>query len=62
MFEDDLLTIEDVATLLRMPIATLRFWRYSNSGPRSFRVGRRVKYMRADVEAWLRQQREASAA
>lgn len=60
MSEDDLLAIEDVATLLRMPIATLRFWRYSNTGPRSFRVGRRVKYVRADVEEWVRQQREVS--
>ena len=30
---DELLTIEQVADLIRMPVATLRYWRVLDSGP-----------------------------
>ncbi len=56
---DELLTLADVAALLRVPPATLRYWRHLGTGPRSFRVGRHVRYYRGDVEAWLRSQRNA---
>lgn len=40
--------------LLRVPAATVRYWRYVGKGPRSFRVGgRRVLYAREDVEAFI---------
>lgn len=53
---DDLLNINEVANLLRVPVATLRYWRHLGTGPRSFRVGRGVRYWRNDVRAWLRRQ------
>lgn len=50
----DLLTLSEVAALLRTPAATLRYWRYlGDRGPASLKVGRRVMYLRADVEAYL---------
>ncbi len=54
--DDDLLTMTEVAHILRVPVATLRYWRYLEAGPRSFRVGRGVRYWRHDVHAWLRLQ------
>jgi excisionase family DNA binding protein len=51
--EPELLTITEAAELLRTPVATLRFWRTRNIGPRSFRLGRRVLYRRDDVHAWI---------
>jgi predicted DNA-binding transcriptional regulator AlpA len=34
--------------------ATLRYWRcLGDSGPKSFKLGRRVLYHRADVERWI---------
>ena len=54
--DDELLTIGEVAALLRAPVATLRYWRYLGTGPRSFRVGRAVRYWRGDVLAWLHEQ------
>lgn len=54
--DDELLTIDEVAALLRAPVATLRYWRYLGTGPRSFRVGRAVRYWRGDVLAWLNEQ------
>lgn len=50
---DDLLTTSEVALMLRAPDSTLRYWRYLGSGPKSFRLGRRVVYRRRDVNDWL---------
>jgi hypothetical protein len=33
--EPELLTIAEAAQLLRTPVATLRYWRHRNTGPRS---------------------------
>jgi excisionase family DNA binding protein len=57
---DELCTLAEVATLLRVPPATLRYWRHLGSGPRSFRVGRHVRYYRADVDRWLHDRRDAA--
>ena len=37
-------------------MATLLYRRYLGTGPRSFRVGRAVRYWRGDVLAWLHEQ------
>ncbi len=49
----EMLTMPEVAKLLRIPIATLRYWRHLGTGPRSFRMGRSVRYWRTEVDAWL---------
>jgi predicted DNA-binding transcriptional regulator AlpA len=49
----DLLTIDEAADLVRAPVATLRYWRHLGTGPRSFRLGRRVVYRAADLQAWI---------
>jgi predicted DNA-binding transcriptional regulator AlpA len=56
----DLLTTADVAALTRAPTSTVRYWRHLGMGPRSFRLGRRVVYLRGDVEAWIGAQRDAA--
>ena len=57
---DALLTIEEVAELFRMPVATLRYWRVLGTGPRGFIIGRRLRYWRHDVLDWLDEQREST--
>lgn len=47
------LTTEEVATALRTPTETVRYWRHAGKGPRSFKVGRRVLYALEDVEAFI---------
>ena len=51
--EPALLIIAEAAELLRAPVATLRYWRHLGTGPRSFRLGRRVLYRRDDLHAWI---------
>ena len=58
--EHELLTITEVAELLRTPVATLRYWRHLRIGPPSFRIGRRVMYRRTDVEEWINAQQHQS--
>ena len=51
--DDELLTLTEVADIFRVPEATLRYWRHLGSGPRSFRIGRFVRYWKSDVTRWL---------
>lgn len=49
----DLLTLEEVAELLRKSPAQLRWMRHNGSGPKSAKIAGRVMYRRADVVAWV---------
>lgn len=51
------LITEEVGDLLRTSPETVRYWRHIGKGPRSVKVGRRVLYDRADVLAWIDEQR-----
>lgn len=54
--DDEMLTIKEVSALLRVPEATLRYWRHLSKGPRGFRIGRSVRYWRTEVALWLEEQ------
>lgn len=53
---DRLLTLPEVAEMLRTSPDTLRYWRHVGAGPRSGKLGRRVIYREADVLAFLDEQ------
>jgi hypothetical protein len=53
--------IEGASDFTGVPVGTLRFWRATNQGPRSYVVGRRLWYDVADLEAWLEDQKAQSA-
>ncbi|HEX3592091.1 MAG TPA: helix-turn-helix domain-containing protein [Pseudonocardiaceae bacterium] len=53
-------TVDDVSTYLGVPKQTLYQWRTRGYGPRGCRVGKHVRYRRADVDAWLDMQTQAS--
>lgn len=48
-----LLSTDEVARLLVVPVATLYTWRYKGTGPKAYRVGKHLRYRLADVLAWL---------
>lgn len=54
------MTLVEVAQEQRISPATLRYWRHRGEGPKSFKLGRRVMYKRADVEAWVQAQYDAA--
>lgn len=57
-----LLTTAEVAIRTRTPESTVRYWRSIGFGPHGFRVGKRVLYREADVQAWLDGLRESETA
>ncbi len=50
-----------VADYIGIHEGTLRYWRHAGTGPASFKLGRRVMYRKADVDAWIEAQYEATA-
>jgi excisionase family DNA binding protein len=53
---ESLMTVEQVAEYLNVPIKTVYRWRLTGTGPRGARVGRYVRFRRTDVEAWVDRQ------
>ncbi len=60
--ESELMTSAEVASALRAPEASIRYWRYQHKGPRWFKIGRRVLYMRSDVDLYIEHARSTAAA
>lgn len=58
---DEMLTLQEACQFLRIPEGTLRYWRHLGSGPRSFKVGRHVRYWRTDLILWLSEQTRATS-
>jgi excisionase family DNA binding protein len=58
---DRLLTVDELAEYLGVPVATLFQWRYRGGGPQGFRVGRYVRYRWSEVEEWIERQLRATS-
>ena len=58
---DELLSPQDLASYLDVPLTTVYGWRHRGLGPAGFRVGRHVRYRRTDVEEWISAQLEYTA-
>lgn len=56
--KDPLLSIEDLAAYLQVPIQTVYNWRTEGRGPRAIKIGKHVRFRQTDVEAWLNSHRE----
>ena len=48
-----LLSVDEVAEFLGIPVATLYQWRHKGAGPDAYRVGRHLRYEPSAVRAWL---------
>jgi excisionase family DNA binding protein len=53
---DRLLTVDDLAEYLEVPVATIYAWSYRRQGPLGFRVGRHLRFRQRDVEDWIANQ------
>lgn len=56
MTDDVLMTESELGQLTQRPRKTLQRWRLSGEGPPYIKLGRSVRYRRADVLAWLESQ------
>ena len=57
---EPLLSIEELAEYLDIPVSTIRDWRTDGKGPRAIRLGGRLRFAVSDVQTWLGEQRETS--
>ena len=57
---EKLFTPQELAAYLDVPVSTLYDWRWRGEGPRGFRVGKRIRYRRSDVEQWIHQRLQES--
>ncbi|MGN6251055.1 MAG: helix-turn-helix transcriptional regulator [Marmoricola sp.] len=48
-----LLSADEVAEFLGIPVATLYQWRHKGCGPDAYRVGRHLRYEPSTLRAWL---------
>ena len=58
--DDELLTLSDVAEILRNSENTVRWWRQMKTGPQFFKIGRRLYTTVGDLRRFIREQRLAS--
>jgi hypothetical protein len=49
----ELLDINDVAGIYRVPVRTLYEWRERGYGPRAARIGKKLMYRKPDVERFV---------
>ena len=58
---EPLMTIDEVAEYLRVPVLTIRWLRQEGRFAPAVKVGRRLAWERSAVVAWVADQREAAA-
>jgi excisionase family DNA binding protein len=58
MPENNLLSPDELADYLKVPVKTIYNWRSEGKGPRGLRIGRHVRFRASDIEAWLDRQVE----
>lgn len=56
-----LLSPDDLAEYLKIPVKTLYNWRSAGQGPRGVRMGRHLRFRLADVDAWLEENADQPA-
>ena len=50
---DPLISAQQLADYLEVPIATLYAWRHRGEGPPGFRAGRHLRYRKSDIDQWI---------
>lgn len=50
---EPLLTSDELANYLQVPIKTIYEWRTNGTGPTAYRFGKHTRYRACDVESWL---------
>lgn len=53
MTAHDLLTPDEAADYLKLPVRQLQQWRYLGRGPRYTHIGRSVRYRRSWLDQWI---------
>jgi len=52
-----LMSVEELAEYLGVPVATIYRWRHHRAGPPAYKVGRFLRFDASEVQAWVKAQR-----
>jgi len=58
MNDTPILTAQELSAYIGVPYKTLLAWRVEGFGPPAMKLGRHLRYRKADVDQWLTEQRE----
>jgi excisionase family DNA binding protein len=50
---NNVLSIQEVAKLLNVPVSTIYAWKRRGEGPPYYKVGRKLRYRKSDARKWL---------
>jgi excisionase family DNA binding protein len=50
----DYLTVDELAEYLQLSKETIYHWRLEGTGPKATKLGKQLRYSRANIEAWLK--------
>jgi excisionase family DNA binding protein len=56
-----LLSVQEVAELLQVPVKTIYQWRHRGEGPRPMRLGKYLRFDPVDVATWIEARKACSA-
>jgi excisionase family DNA binding protein len=62
MVVERMMSLAELSELLGVPLSTLYGWRHRGEGPAGYRLGKHVRFRRADVDAWLATQADSASA
>ena len=48
-----LLTVQDLADRMQVPVSTVYQWRKNGTGPKAYRIGKYIRFRVSDVERWI---------
>lgn len=57
--DNKLLTVDDLASYLGVPVNTVYQWRKTGKGPTGYRIGKYVRFRAHEVDAWIAEQATA---
>jgi excisionase family DNA binding protein len=49
----NVLSIQEVAKLLNVPVSTIYAWKRRGEGPPYYKIGRKLRYRKSDARKWL---------
>jgi excisionase family DNA binding protein len=58
----ELLTIDEAAAYLKVPVETLRKWRSQGHGPKAVKLGRHLRYRLDEIDRWIAEQEQQQLA
>ncbi|HWM35298.1 MAG TPA: helix-turn-helix domain-containing protein [Pseudolysinimonas sp.] len=60
LMEREYITIEQLAAMIHVSVATVYGWNYTGYGPRVSKFGHLVRFLANDVEDWLEARSDAA--